>query len=49
MKNRSLEYEKRIRAYLFKGDIKRFKAICKEIGIINNLNCLKELEGGNKE
>jgi len=49
MNKRSLEYEKRIRAYLFKGDIKRFKAICKEIGIINNLNCLRESKGGNKE
>ena len=39
MKNRNLEYEKKFKAYLFKGDLERFKSICKDVGIVANLKC----------
>ena len=42
MKERSLKYEDRFKAYLFKGEYERFKIICKEMGILNNLK--EELE-----
>ena len=41
MKNRNVEYEKRIKTYLFKGDSKRCKKICEKLGIINNLRVLE--------
>ena len=33
MKGRNLDYEKKFRAYLFKGDLERHKAICKNINV----------------
>ena len=33
MKKRNLEYEKKFRAYLFKGCRERFKEICKNLNI----------------
>ena len=30
---RDLEYEKKFRAYLFKGDLERHKEICKNINV----------------
>ena len=46
MKNRSLKYEEKFKQYLFKGDAKRFKDICKNIGIKANIKVLiKEEEG----
>jgi hypothetical protein len=32
-KCRDLEYEKKFRAYLFKGDLERHKEICKNINV----------------
>lgn len=40
---RNKEYEKKFRAYLFKGDLNRFRDICQSIGVYDNLNCLKEV------
>ncbi|MHA1755891.1 MAG: hypothetical protein ACTSVV_03910 [Promethearchaeota archaeon] len=37
-KLRNLSYEKQFRAYLFKGDIKRYKEICKNINVKPNIN-----------
>jgi len=42
METRNLNHEKRIKAYLFKGNVGRFKAICINLGITKNLKCLNE-------
>ena len=33
---RNLDYEKKFRVYLFKGNIERYKEICKEINVKPN-------------
>ena len=37
MNKRSLEYEKKIRAYLFKGSLSRHKAICENLNVKPNI------------
>lgn len=44
MKERNLEYEKKFRAYLFKGCAERYKEICKNINVKPNINNVKETE-----
>ena len=36
MTNRNLEYEKKFKAYLFKGDFERHKEICKNINVVES-------------
>ena len=40
---RSKDYENKFKSYLFKGDSKRFKAICRDIGVVANLKVLSEV------
>lgn len=37
MKKRNLDYERKFRAYLFSGDIQRYKQICKNINVKPNV------------
>ena len=37
MKERNLNHEKRIRSYLFSGDIERHKAICQNLNVKPNI------------
>jgi len=37
MKERSFMFENNVKKYLFKGDFERFKQICSDLGIIQNL------------
>jgi len=39
---RNLEYEKKFRSYLFKGDAERFKDVCKSVGVQANIKLLKK-------
>ena len=43
MEKRNLAYEKKFRAYLFKGNIDRFKQICDDNNISHTLNSYKEV------
>lgn len=43
MNNRNLDYEKKFRAYLFKGDIGRFKRICEDNNIVHTLKSYDEV------
>jgi len=36
-KKRNLEYEKKFRAYLFKGNLERHKEICKNLNVKPNI------------
>ena len=36
MKQRNLEYENKFRAYLFKGDWKRYTEICKNLNVVES-------------
>jgi hypothetical protein len=42
MNKRNIEYEKKFKAYLLKGDFKRFYKICEAIGVIDNIKGLRE-------
>ena len=42
MNKRNLEYENKFKTYLFNGDIERFKQICENLSIINNLQAFKQ-------
>jgi hypothetical protein len=44
MKQRNLDYEKKFKSYLFKGNVERFKLICENIGVQNNKNVLVKEE-----
>jgi len=55
MTDRSLNYEKRFKTYLFNGGFDRFFDICKNIGILHNINAInykineqKDLNNDNK-
>jgi len=37
MQDRNLEHEKKIRAYLFKGNFERHKKICKNLNVKPNI------------
>jgi hypothetical protein len=37
MVGRNLVYERKFQSYLFKGDLERFKSICKDLNITCNL------------
>lgn len=39
--NRNFELENKFRKYLFKGNFERFKTICKDLNIINNLKVVE--------
>lgn len=45
---RSIDYEKNFKAYLFRGDLERFKNICKNVGIMDNMKCLNDKEQESK-